>query len=607
VNRRDFIRASVIWSAGPIASARMAFEVEHHSTRVKTPYTLETFNYSGVRLLPGMFEQQIERTRELYLGLSNDDILKGFRVQAGMRAPGEGLSGWCSETSAVVFGQWLSGMARLSTATQDGALREKALMLAEGWKQTTRSKNYRLDTYTYDKTVCGLVDLALYSGYSDAWTSLERMTQWAASNLDRTRSPATPLDRDGRRPKGTNEWYTLCENLYRAYVATGNSLYKNFGDVWRYDSYWRQFEQNTRPDGAKYLHSYSHANTFSSAAMTFAITGDHRYLEIIKNAYDYLTQTQCYASGGYGPGEWSVPSNGDLGNALDFRSDSAEIPCGSWGAFKLSKYLLQFTGDARYGDWIERLLYNGIGAALPVKPNGESFYYADYRIGMAQKEYYWDHWPCCSGTYIQAVADYHDLIYFRDPKGLFVNLFVPSEVIWQFDSQSVRIRQESGFPISDSITFRLQVERPVNFRLRFRIPKWAKNISGEVNGRAINFNSRDKGWAAIDRTWSSGDEVILKLPMELRLEAVDPQHPDRAAVLYGPILLAQDARYTLPLALDANDNLSKRLIRGDKGLTFNATDVARHEQRTGSFAAFYEIPEKRPYRVYFDLNQFRFL
>jgi hypothetical protein len=607
MNRRDFIRAAALSSAASIAAENMGASLEDQRTRVKTPYALETFNYSGVRLLPGMFAQQLERTRELYFDLSSDDILKGFRVQAGMPAPGRGLSGWCSETSAVVFGQWLSGMARMSAATGDSALREKALALADGWTQTTKSGVYGLDAYTFEKTVCGLVDLALYSSYSDGWTSLEHMTQWAASHLDRSRSPATPLDRDGRQPNGTNEWYTLCENLYRAYVATGNSLYKDFGDVWRYDSYWRKFERSSSPDGAKYLHSYSHANTFSSAAMAFAINGDRPYLESLKNGYEYLTQTQCYASGGYGPGEWSVPANGDLGNALDFRSDSAEIPCGSWGAFKLSKYLLQFTGEARYGDWIERLLYNGIGAALPVKPNGESFYYADYRVGMAQKEYYWDHWPCCSGTYIQAIADYHDLIYFRDRKGLFVNLFVPSEAIWQLDSQSVTIRQETEFPISDATAFRVRVERPVSFALRFRIPKWAQNSSAEVNGRAVTFSSRDKGWATIERIWSSGDEVVLKLPMALRLEAVDPQHPQRAAVLYGPILLAQDARYTLPLALEADDKLSKRLIRADKGLTFNATEAARHEQRTGSFTPFYEVPENRPYRVYFDLNQFRFL
>ena len=99
-------------------------------------------------------------------------------------------------------------------------------------------------------------------------------------------------------------------------------------------------------------------------------------------------------------------------------SDTARTPskraCGSWAAFKLSRYLIAFTGEARYGDWAERILYNGIGAALPVTAEGKTFYYSDYRLAGGMKVYYWDALPCCSGTYIQAVADYHNIIYYKD-------------------------------------------------------------------------------------------------------------------------------------------------------------------------------------------------
>jgi len=575
-------------------------------SRMKAPLKLETFGYNGVRLLPSLFSRQLEYTRDRYYELSNDDILKGFREQAGLKAPGFGLDGWCSQTTAVVFGQWLSGMGRMSAAINDAELRDKAITLAEEWAKTTKSgTNYGMDTYGYEKTVCGLLDLALYANYTDAWVQLERITNWASRILDRSRSPASPLDRDGRKPHGTLEWYTLSENLYRAYLASGNSLYKDFGDLWRYETYWGQFVDNVSPDGAKFLHSYSHCNTFNSAAMSWAVTGDERYLKVIRNAYEYLTRTQIYASGGYGPGEWSVPADGALGRALDFRSDSAEIPCGSWGAFKLCKYLLQFTGDARYGDWIERLLYNGIGAALPIQPNGNSFYYADYRIGMGQKEYYWDHWPCCSGTYIQAVADYHDLIYFRDEKGLFVNLYVPSEISWTYQTQPVIVRQESTFPESETITFQIDVKRPTALALRFRVPSWANTFKLSLNGQSVQNQATPNEWAAIERTWAPGDRVTLTLPSRLRVEAVDRQHPQRAAVLFGPLLLAQNARYTLPLALNGGD-VSTRLIR-QEGLLFVPTETSVNEQKTGQFTPFYTFGHGDPYRVYFDMDEFRFL
>ncbi len=134
---------------------------------------------------PACSRRQLDRTRETYFNLSNADVLKGFREQAGQPAPGKGLEGWCSKTSAVVFGQWLSGMARMSSATGDTALRSKALSLADGWAKTTQGGIYGFDTYSYEKIVCGLVDLALYADYTSAWPQLERVTEWASKSFDR--------------------------------------------------------------------------------------------------------------------------------------------------------------------------------------------------------------------------------------------------------------------------------------------------------------------------------------------------------------------------------------------------------------------------------------
>jgi len=66
-----------------------------------------------------------------------------------------------------------------------------------------------MQTYSWEKMSCGLVDLALYANYPHALEILERITRWASANFDRSRSPATEAGRDGRRPHGTLEWYTL--------------------------------------------------------------------------------------------------------------------------------------------------------------------------------------------------------------------------------------------------------------------------------------------------------------------------------------------------------------------------------------------------------------
>lgn len=151
--------------------------------------------------------------------------------------------------------------------------------------------------------------------------------------------------------------------------------------------------------------------------MTYAVTGDQRYLDALRAAYDNFDANQFYATGSYGPGEELVAADGMLGRALDVEGNAFETPCGSWAHFKLGRYMIEFTGESRYGDWIERLMYNGIGAALPMadKANpfvaddwthggfnggyhivdrGKTFNYADYRVGGGRKEYFPENWPC---------------------------------------------------------------------------------------------------------------------------------------------------------------------------------------------------------------------
>lgn len=608
MNRRELLQAAAaasLASAAASAAPALAQQIPSKSAAV---LPLQTFNYRGVRLLPGRFADQLSATRDRYYNLSSDSILKGFRRRAGLPAPGDDLKGWSRRNTGATFGQWVSGMARMSCATGDIDLRNKAVTLVSEYAKTVGPDgNSHASTYEWEKTCCGLIDSALYANDPDALPLLARITGWASRSFDRSRSPATPMDRDGRRPHGTLEWYTLTENSYRAYQASGNPLFRDFGDLWRYNTYWDEFEASYAPPKAWYLHSYSHINTFCGVAMCYALTGDPRWLTILRNAYRYATETQAYATGGYGPGEWSVPNDGTLGNALEIRSDSAEIPCGSWAGFKLSKYLLTFTGEAQYGEWIEALLYNGIGASLPVQADGTAYYYADYRLDNATKLYFWDQWPCCSGTYIQDVADYHDLIYLHDDHDLYVNLMLPSEVTWQRDGGTVILRQETAFPEDDSVRFTVRPEQPTAFAIKLRVPRWAQGYTLSVNGQKLDVAATPSQWAEVRRTWNPGDVLTLTLDVPFHLSPVDRQHPNRAAVMYGPLVLAQEAIFSHPFALDQQTPLANRFRRDTPELLFKINDNKQYEQPLGSFRPLYAYAERTPYRVYFDLYAPRFL
>jgi len=563
---------------------------------------LDTFEYDGVRLLPGRCSDQAARARAVYFSVPDDDILKGFREKAGLPAPGAGMRGWCVETSACIFGQLLSGMARLSRATGDAPLRNKALALFDGWRKTIApGGDARMRLYDWEKLVCGLVDLQAYAGCGDALPVLEESTAWADRTFDRTRRPADNHHFQGDGPRQTIEWYTLPENLYRAYLLGGNPAFKTFAGLWLYEDYWNRFAETAEPAGVVAVHAYSHVNSFSSAAMAYAVTGERRYLTVCANAYDFLQRTQCYATGGYGPDERLMPPDGALGRSLELYAGHAEIPCGSWAAFKLSRYLIALTGEARFGDWIETLLYNGIGAALPTEPDGRTFYYGDYRLSSGIKQYYWYEWPCCSGTYLQTVADYHNVIYFKNPSGLFVNLFVPSEAAWWHGGERVVVRQETDYPEADTSTFTFEMERPVRMALAFRVPGWSTGVRAAVNGSPAAVNAEPGTWARIERQWSRGDRVTVTIPLRLRASPIDAQHPKRVAILWGPAVLAQDeACCRRPLALEAGADLADQLVQ-EGPARFRILDTAP-ERHTRFLQPFHTFPAFWPYWVYFDLD-----
>ena len=609
MDRRSFLAAgsAATWLLASEGAPALAA-----SSPMKGRQALSYFDYRGVTLRPSRFRDQMLYARDFYFNMSDDDMLKGFRRKAGLSAPGHDMKGWCKHDCSATFGQWLSGMARLSRATGDAAMRDKAIYLAREWTKTIGSDgNPRMGTYGWEKMSCGLVDLAVYADDPTALDTLARITRWARDNFDRSRSDATIVDRDGRRPKGTLEWYTLAENSLRAYGLTGEPLFRDFAMLWLYPDYWGQFEHTKQPAHAAFLHSYSHVNTFSSAAMVYAATGNPRYLAILKNAYDWVRQTQAYASGGFGPGEWTVPADGTLGSALEVRLDTAELPCGSWAGFKLARYLTGFTGEAQYGDWVETLLHNGIGAALPIQPDGRAFYYADYRVGLGTKTYFWDEWPCCSGTYIQTIADYHNIIYQQDEDGLYVSQTIPSEVTWEQGGVPAKLVLDTTYPDEDQSRLTLAIAHPRRFKLRVRVPSWCDGASFAVNGEPVRIAARPNEWAVLDREWRSGDAVTVRLPMTARLVPVDRQHPKRVAVMYGPVLLAQDARFAYPLGGEPDAVLRTLSRKEAKSLVLEVRaagdPMLQGGQAIGDLVPFHTFKERQPYRSYFDLDEPRFL
>jgi hypothetical protein len=562
---------------------------------------IEPFNYKGVNLEAGRFRQQFAEVSTYYLHLPNDSLLKPYRQRAGKEAPGADMGG--CYVGHNPFGQFLSGLARMYAATGDSAYKDKAVALMDGWAKCIEpdgfffaEKKPQLIPYYYEKMVCGLVDLYEYCGEKRALEHLERITAWAEKNVSRVRRYAGSGGNDG------GEWYTLSENLYRAYLLTKNERYLDFAKVWEYSDFWSFFAQgqgtNIFTRGPAY-HAYSHVNSFCGLGAGYLAGGNPDYLNTLINAYDYLQEHQCWATGGFGPKEALLPRE-RFAAMLSEAPNHFETQCGSWAGFKLTKYLISLTGDARYGDWTERLLLNGIGASLPIS-DGKPFYYSEHNTSGSEKQLSKGNnsarWPCCSGTRSQATADLHDIIYYRDADGLYITQFIPSTVRMKVAGTDMKVTQETSFPESDTVLVRVAMSASAACSIKVRMPGWlAEPMQAWVNGVATVANGDDKHWAVFKRQWSDGDTLKLRLPMKLWVSRINKEKAHPAAIMVGPVAMGVGSVNANPAKKIDLTNLDTALVpvKG-KPLTWRLA-----ADRASVVKPFYAFKEGEKYYIYLD-------
>jgi DUF1680 family protein len=142
---------------------------------------------------------------------------------------------------------------------------------------------------------------------------------------------------------------------------------------------------------------------------------------------------------------------------------------------------------------------------------------------------------CDDATGMETQAKFADTVYSRDTHGLFVNLFVPSEVSWA--ATGVTIRQSTGFP-DEPATHLKVVSGSARMAIRIRLPGWlAGPARAWVNGEPLPGPHTPGTWLVIERQWRPGDRVDVSLPMTLALNRT-PDEPAVQAVTYGPVVLS---------------------------------------------------------------------
>lgn len=550
-NLLHFIGASTkaVAAASVTDSTNSVLAKKHLQTKL-----LDEFDFGQVQL-GGLAKKQFDQTISVIMQLNEDSIMKPFRMRAEMDAPGQDLGGWYDAWDGTdvfheiergfapghCFGQWLSALARAYAITGSQPMKEKMQRLIKAFATIPAEKFHkglRYPGYTYDKIVCALIDAHKWAAQSNAFAILDKTTDAVIPLLpDRTLSAEEMRARPHLDESYCwDELYTISENLFIAYERGAGERYKKLGAQYlKDDTFFDPLAEGRNVLPGK--HAYSYANALSSGIQAYLVLGSEKHLRAAKNAFDMIRSTQSFATGGWGPNESFVePGKGYLAKSLMDSHKGFETPCGGYAHMKLTRYLLRISKDSRYGDSLEQIIYNTVLGAKPLLPDGRGFYYSDYNF--YGEKYYRYAWTCCTGSLPQVVADYHLCAYFKDDEGIFVNLYIPSTVKHQIADNEITLSQATSYPLDGTVTITVSSKKPVEMKLRLRIPQWAgPDATLTINGKKKQRSIQAGKFAELERIWNDGDTIEISLPMPLRLLPVAPENPDIVALMYGPLAL----------------------------------------------------------------------
>lgn len=599
------------------------------------PMAAESFDLKDVRLLPSRFKDNVSRDSAWMASIDINSIIHSFYNNAGVYAGREGgymtvrkPGGWESldcELRGHTTGHLMSAYGLMYATTGNRRFKQKGDSIVAGlakvqaalgngylsaFPEECINRNLRGEPvwapwYTLHKILSGLIDQYLYADNRQALEVARKMGDWAYNKL-KGQSEAT------RQKMIRNEFGGINEAFYNLYALTGNKNYQWLAQ-------W--FYHNEVIDPLKKQHDdfgTRHTNTFipkvlaearnyelsrSKDSRTAAEFFWHEMIDHHTFAPGCSSQKEHY----FDPKHFSKFINGYTGET-----------CCTYNMLKLSRHLFCWTADPAVADYYERALYNQIlGQQDP--QTGMVCYFLPllsgaYKVYSTKNNSYW----CCVGSGFESQAKYAEAIYYHGANGLYVNLYIPSELNWK--EKGLKLRQTTDFPDDETTVFTVSADRPVATTINLRYPSWSGRAVVRINGRKTGISAKPGSYITLNRQWKDGDRIELVLPRELRIERT-PDNPDKGALVYGPVVLAGEAGtegmdapapfsdptkyndyytydYHVPAGLNATLTVGRQpdrlLEKTGRGLTFRTADGR-------TLRPLYDLHHQR-YIVYWDLK-----
>jgi DUF1680 family protein len=303
-------------------------------------------------------------------------------------------------------------------------------------------------------------------------------------------------------------------------------------------------------------HVYAYLARCLAQLELYRLQPNPKLLEPTRRAVHFLTAEDGMSITG-GAGQWEIWTDDQ-----DGRKALAET-CATAYELRVYDSLLRLEGKSRYGDLMERIIYNTLFGAQ--SSDGRRIRY--YTPLEGDREYFDIDAYCCPCNFRRIIAELPTLVYYQSRAGVTINLYTSSETtVDMAGGVSLKLRQETDYPTSGHVVLHLDPSQPAQFSLRLRIPRWCKKAAVAINGQPWGKPIASGEFLTLDRRWTAGDQVTLELPMTWRLALGRKRQAGRAAVMRGPVVFCLNPAQNKSLQKQDAADLGATIVLDPKSL-----------------------------------------
>jgi uncharacterized protein len=236
--------------------------------------------------------------------------------------------------------------------------------------------------------------------------------------------------------------------------------------------------------------------------------------------------------------------------------------CAAVGLALWASRMLRLTGEAKYADTLELVLYNA--ALVGVSLDGTRFFYtnplrtsdpppADLRWPRERQPFLSSF--CCPPNLARTVAETATYAYGVSDRSVWVHLYGANSLTTDLPAgERMTLTQTTDYPWDGRVRLAVTPVRPATFSVFLRIPAWATGATAVVNGTPTSAPTPGM-YFEIQRAWSTGDVVDLTLPLRPGLLETNPlveEARGQVAIRRGPVVYCLESR-DLPAGIRVQD------------------------------------------------------